>query len=51
MYFTNDIYSKFILNHLGEIDCELISPASQNHIDKYTRACYYIVTETPEMYA
>ncbi|CAD8126717.1 unnamed protein product [Paramecium sonneborni] len=49
-YFHNDIYTKYTFQQLNEIDCELISPANQVHIDKYSKSDQIIIEETYEMF-
>lgn len=49
----NDIYSQYILTpktELNQLQSTLIYPATEKHIDKYSRHALYIIHETPEDY-
>ncbi|KAM3130273.1 hypothetical protein pb186bvf_017668 [Paramecium bursaria] len=48
--FHNDIYKKFVGQQLSEEDIELIYPATQNHIDKYTKSQLFIEYESYQDY-
>eukprot|EP01017_Pseudomicrothorax_dubius_P002343 TRINITY_DN1002_c0_g2_i6.p2 TRINITY_DN1002_c0_g2~~TRINITY_DN1002_c0_g2_i6.p2 ORF type:complete len:170 (+),score=39.88 TRINITY_DN1002_c0_g2_i6:1159-1668(+) len=54
LYFENDVFhryhAQFSQASVNTVDAELIYPASQKHIQKYSKVNYGIHHETPELY-
>ena len=51
--FNNDIYGQYGLSvrpEFNRVKCNMINPASEEHIQKYLSSPVHLVLETPELY-